>query len=77
MAINKAMVLAMNCNLRYFMYGRVIAQEFYKELFYDKVKVYGAYKEECDKILYDKYLIYPDIAQLYDECMSGGVNNDN
>lgn len=78
MAISKPMVIALNCNMHYFLHGRVYAQKFYKELFIDKVKTYLPYKEEADKIMRDKYLIYPDIAQLYNEEMSkGGVNNDN
>ena len=78
MAISKPMVIAMNCNLHYFLHGRVYAQQFYKELFIDKAKIYLPYKEEADKIMYDKYLIYPDIAQLYNEVVAnGGVINDN
>ena len=32
MAISKPMVIALNCNMHYFLHGRVYAQKFYKEL---------------------------------------------
>lgn len=52
------------------------AKEEYSSYFFDRREKYETIRKECNKVLQDKYFIYPSVADIYNKKMLDLGKND-